>query len=72
MFLAQDHSVKSQALLERIGLGSYTTGLDGSQCAPGLGRENLTTHYSGRRCGKGSANYECEHHTVNVPLRVIP
>ena len=34
MFLAQDHSVKSQALLERIGLGSYTTGLDGSQCAP--------------------------------------
>ena len=33
MFLAQDHSVKSQKLLERIGLGSYTTGLDGSQCA---------------------------------------
>ena len=34
MFLAQDHSVKSQKLLEHIGLGSYTTGLDGSQCAP--------------------------------------
>lgn len=38
-------------------------GRSGSQCAPGLGRENLTTHYGGRLCGTGSANYECKHHT---------
>ena len=34
-------------------------GRGGSQCAPGIGRENLTSHYGGRLCGSGSANYEC-------------
>jgi hypothetical protein len=38
---------------------SCSWGHGSSQCAPGVGRENLTEHYSGRKCSSGSPNYEC-------------
>lgn len=34
-------------------------GRQGSQCAPGVGRENLTSHYAGRTCAPNSPNFEC-------------
>jgi hypothetical protein len=38
--------------------GGWSAG-SSKQCEPGVGRENLTTHYAGRVCGKGDPNFEC-------------